>query len=670
MAGAGTAGDASGASLVELLTEYDDAVPRIRAAFNPLDPGALVPELARIVGILEAAEGVASGLAGNQGAVRSAASNRNEAAAGKAEPISGPANSATDLHFHIAIELEDARAALARAARVVIDAVASSERITPGQEIELELTIWNGGRHPLEIEHLAPTLPPGWESTPPEQDRGGAVAGATGSSTRGAPAATNADATLLAPGALISRRFRLRAPADAEVTEPYYLHDAREGDIYRWPADVTLRGLPFEPPALHATARLAVAGAELTLRREVQYRAVSSTEGESRRPVLVAPPISVALHPAVAVLPASELHDSRKASGFKATTGFGPEHGAGVIPDSGPGAGSGAAPGQRDARTLHFSVQLATDAPSGIAGELRLELPSGWAANPATAPVRLEARGERRRFDFIVTPPSDAAPGRFPVRAVFTAEDGTRYDRGYELVDYPHIRPRPLYREALANVQLFDVRVAEGLHVAYIPGAADAIPEALAHLGVPVTIIEPTDLATADLSPFQTVVLGIRAYEHQPELPRQNRRLLEFVERGGTLIVQYNQYRFSGGGFAPYPLTIARPHDRVTDETAPVRLLDPTHLALAWPNRIGAADFEGWIQECGLYFARTWDNHFTPLLAMSDPGEDPLQGGLLVARHGKGTYVYTGLAFFRQLPAGVPGAYRLFANLVSLGVEE
>src|SRR5690606_32705178 len=144
-------------------------------------------------------------------------------------------------------------------------------------------------------------------------------------------------------------------------------------------------------------------------------------------------------------------------------------------------------------------------------------------------------------------------------------------------------------------------------------------------------------------------------YEHRPELAANNRALLEYVERGGTLIVQYNQYRYSRGGFAPFPLEIARPHDRVTDETAPVRLLDPDHPALSWPNRITAADFEGWIQERGLYFPRTWDERYTPLLEMSDPGEPGLKGGLLVAKYGKGTYVYTGLAFFRQLPAGVPG---------------
>jgi len=166
------------------------------------------------------------------------------------------------------------------------------------------------------------------------------------------------------------------------------------------------------------------------------------------------------------------------------------------------------------------------------------------------------------------------------------------------------------------------------------------------------------------------VIVGIRAYELRPDLRASNARLLDYVRGGGTLIVQYNQYEWSEGGYAPYPLSIARPHDRVTDETAPVTLLDPSHPILSYPNRITDADFEGWVQERGLYFPRTWDERYTPLLEMADPGEEPQRGALLVAKVGDGTYVYTGLALFRQLQAGVPGAYRLLANLLALGEQK
>ncbi|MDP9349244.1 MAG: LmbE family protein, partial [Gemmatimonadota bacterium] len=176
-------------------------------------------------------------------------------------------------------------------------------------------------------------------------------------------------------------------------------------------------------------------------------------------------------------------------------------------------------------------------------------------------------------------------------------------------------------------------------------------------------------LASGDLGRYSVLVVGSRAYEVRPDLVANHRRLLDYAERGGTLLVQYQQYPFVQGGYAPFPLTIARPHDRVTDESAPVRLLDPAHPVLSRPNRISEDDFAGWIQERGLYFARGWDAKYTPLLEMADPGEEPLRGGLLVAPYGQGRYVYTGVAFFRQLPEGVPGAWRLFANLLALGAS-
>lgn len=618
-------------ALTAILREYDDVVPTIRAAFNPLEPGALVPRLAHAAGLLERAAGLMAGFGGDP-----TDAGRPSTTAAGSPPTPGSANALADLHFHLAAELDDARAALTRAAGIVLDAVASRERVIPGQSVEVELTLWNGGTNLLVIERLEPSLPAGWSAAPLGD-------------------AAHSDATL-APGAIVSRRFRVSIPADAEVTEPYYLRAPRAGDIYRWPTDSASRGLPFEPPPLHARARITLAQVTSDLEREIQYRAVSSTEGESRRPVLVTPAAALTLHPAIAVLPL-EAGTGRKAAAPA------PRNAGAIGPSPRRGAGS-AFSGEP---ALRFSVHLTTDALGGISGTLRLLLPPGWESAPKSATVQLNDAGERRQLDFQVTPPAGVEPGSIPVRAVFETEGGESYDRGYQVIDYHHIRARPIYREAAATIQAFDVAVASGLDVAYIPGAGDAIPDALRELGVPVTIIDPADLATTDLTPYQTVILGIRAYEHQPELPRQNRRLLEYVERGGTLIVQYNQYRFSGSDLAPYPLTIARPHDRVTDETAPVRLLDPEHPVLAWPNRITDKDFEGWVQERGLYLAHSWDERYTPLLAMSDPGEEPLRGGLLVARYGKGTYVYTGIAFFRQLPAGVPGAYRLFTNLISLG---
>ncbi|HEY6853556.1 MAG TPA: hypothetical protein VI139_04865, partial [Gemmatimonadales bacterium] len=201
--------------------------------------------------------------------------------------------------------------------------------------------------------------------------------------------------------------------------------------------------------------------------------------------------------------------------------------------------------------------------------------------------------------------------------------------------------------------------------VGYVRGAADRVPEALAAVGVPVELLGPDSLERGDLSRYDAIVIGSRAYETDPALVKNNGRLLDYAKNGGLLLVQYQQYPFVDGHFAPFPLTIARPHDRVTDETAPVTELDTAASAFHTPNEIGPDDWAGWVQERGLYFAHTWDSTYTPLIETHDPGEGPLKGGLLVAPLGRGTYVYTGLSFFRQLPAGVPGAYRLFMNLLA-----
>jgi hypothetical protein len=220
--------------------------------------------------------------------------------------------------------------------------------------------------------------------------------------------------------------------------------------------------------------------------------------------------------------------------------------------------------------------------------------------------------------------------------------------------------------------------------VGYIRGASDRVPEALASVGVPIVMLDPVALERSDLSSFDAIVVGSRAYETDSALVENNARLLAYARNGGLVIVQYQQQVFFNGHFAPFELKVGGEqlvldsaggtrvgpligHDRVTDETAPVRIIDPRSAVVNRPNRIGAADWEGWVQERGLYFARSWDETYKPVLEMADPGEAPLRGGLLVAKYGRGTYVYTGISFFRELPAGVPGAFRLFSNLLALG---
>jgi hypothetical protein len=317
-----------------------------------------------------------------------------------------------------------------------------------------------------------------------------------------------------------------------------------------------------------------------------------------------------------------------------------------------------------DDRAREVTVRVRSHAPDVLAGELVLEPPAGWFVRPDRVPVRLGTAGEERTVTFTVTPPPGLSPGKHEVRAALETA-GRRHDLGFQIVDYPHIEPTHLYSLARVRVRVLDLEVAP-VRVGYIAAASDGVPEALDRMGVDWEPIDDRILASGDLARFGAIVVGVRAYELRPDLVAHNRRLLDWTRDGGTLIVQYQQYGAVRDGFAPWPVSIARPHGRVTDETADVTVLEPAHPLLVRPNPIGPADWDGWVQERGLYFLDSWDGPLTPLLAMRDPGEDPLRGALLTAPLGQGTWVYTGLALFRQLPEGVPGAYRLLANLISL----
>ena len=279
-------------------------------------------------------------------------------------------------------------------------------------------------------------------------------------------------------------------------------------------------------------------------------------------------------------------------------------------------------------------------------------------------------------FTFEVRPPASLKSATAEVRAVARDASGRRYEQGLVTVDYPHIRSRSYTRPSLAVLRVAPLALPPIARIGYVRGAADRVPEALRDVGLSVTVLDAATLDRGDLGRFGAIVVGPRAYETDSALVEANARLLDYARRGGLVLVQYQQQRFFEGGFAPFPLTVGGPatspglppvsHDRVTDERAPVRILAPGDPAMRTPNALTQADWQGWVQERGLYFARSWDRAYQPVLEMHDPGEAPLEGGLLVAKVGRGTYVYTGLSFFRQLPAGVPGAFRLFANLLGL----
>ncbi len=518
------------------------------------------------------------------------------------------------------VEVTDQRTRLAEAERIfrrlLVDAVSDQAEVVAGTAADLTLTAWNAGPEPasLRFELVSGA---GWLLPQPE-----------------------AGCEPLAPGAVRTVRVRVPIPADAPAADPYFLRTPRRGGLYDWTdTPPALRGLPFEPSAL--AARLVLCGGatpRVLAERPVTFRENDQAIGEVRRPVLVVPRVSVALDPQVALWPRQER------------------------------------------ATRRFTVTLRQGGAEPTRGTVALELPAGWEGGGGR-PFELGGAGATASFGFEVRPPRDAPPGSLELRAVAHGEDGTRWTSALRVVDYPHVEPRAHVAPATASGVVADLRLPSAGRVGYVRGAADRVPEALAGVGLPVELLDGEALARGDLGRYDALVVGPRAYEVDSALVRHGARLVEYARGGGLVVVQYQQQAFFQGGYAPFPLNPApatpvrgRPafpsYPRVADETAPVRLLDPSHPALVRPNRIGAADWDGWVQERGLYFAPAWDPAWTPLLETADPGEPAQRGGLLVARVGEGRWVYSGLSFFRQLPAGVPGAFRLFLNLLALNDRE
>jgi hypothetical protein len=306
------------------------------------------------------------------------------------------------------------------------------------------------------------------------------------------------------------------------------------------------------------------------------------------------------------------------------------------------------------------TVHVASYSRQPVAGTITLQLPAGWTASPAEWPVSLKP-GERTAATFTVNPPQPIVPGTFTITAQTTVA-GRALSQDVQTIAYPHIATHRLYSPATVKVQAVELTVAQ-VKVGYIMGSGDQVPDAIRRLGLAVELIDGPLLATGDLSRFDTIVVGVRASEARPDFVANQGRLRQFMEQGGTLIVQYQQGDYTERQLAPLKGEIGA---RVTDETAPVTILQPAHPRFTFPNQIAPADFDGWVQERNLYSFLEFDRGYTPLLESGDPGEAPNRGGELYAEIGKGRFVYTSYSWFRQLPAGVPGAYRLFANLLSL----
>jgi hypothetical protein len=296
-------------------------------------------------------------------------------------------------------------------------------------------------------------------------------------------------------------------------------------------------------------------------------------------------------------------------------------------------------------------------------GALKLELPSGWRSTPESAEFSTSQEGDDLSVTFQVTP-GHLAEKSYEITAV-ASYSGKSYREGYQLTGYNGLRPYFLFTSSTYRTTGVDVRVAPGLKVGYIMGSGDDVPASLEHLGIKVSFLTAGDLAGGDLSKYDVIILGVRTYAVRDDLRTYNNRLLDYVKNGGVVIVEYNTPEYDHN-YGPYPYVMSNNPEEVTDESSKVDILAPSNPVFNWPNKISENDFRGWAEERGSKWMQSWDSHYEALLSTQDPDQAPQKGGLLYAKYGKGIYIYNAYAFYRQLPEGVPGAYRIFANMMSL----
>jgi len=567
----------SGALRAEL-ARVESAAKKALQEYQPLEPSRIVPALV---------EGLTAVRAARQ-ALRS---------------IDTAAGIRADADFLLAIKEQEFTTTAIRAAGVVIDPLTEEETTVPGGSFGVNVRVFLTQPSTTTIMSIALKAPSGWvvKQTPNREAAGGR--GRRETPTR-------------------STRYEVSVPANAGITQPYFLEESRTGDSYRWPQG-SPKAMPFAPSPLTSEVGLTIGGIDLIAVQPVEYRFADQIRGELRRVPNVVPKLTVGLDTSLLVV------------------------------------SSGTSPHQ-----TRIVAHVASGSPESISGTLRLRVPEGWDVSPREASFTLKKNGEQTSTAFMLTAPANRKAGSFAVDAEAIA-GGAAFSRDLQMISYPHIQTHRLYWPARARVQVVDLKVAP-VRVGYVMGGGDQVPDAIRRMGIDVTMIDPEMLAAGDLSRFDTIVVGIRASETRPDFVANNRRLLQFVERGGALIVQYQQGEYIANGLEPYPAE-EKGNPRVTDENAAVRILVPNHAVFTFPNRITTADFNGWVQERNLYSFSDFDaRRYTPLLESADPGEEPQRGGELYAEIGKGRYIYTSYAWFRQLPAGVPGAYRQFANLISL----
>lgn len=412
-------------------------------------------------------------------------------------------------------------------------------------------------------------------------------------------------------------RFEVHVPQDAAFTRPYFSRPDIEQPYYDI-LDPKYLNLPLAPYPISARLQFMFEGVRFEIAQVVQSVSRVNGAGTVFEPLALGPAISVSIAPQAGIVPLGE-------------------------------------------KSFGLSVTVHSNVKGPAKGTVKLDLPEGWKAAPEEFFTAKD--GDDQTLEFHVTPGTlEEKP--YTLTAVATHE-GREYKQGYRTDGYSGLRAYNLYRAAAYRTTGVDAKVAPGLNVAYIVGAGDEVPEALENLGIKVHFLSSGDLASGNLSKFDAIILGVRAYAAREDLKNYNGRILDYVKNGGVAIVQYNTPEYDHN-YGPYPYKMGSNPEEVTDEYSKVEILAPTNPVFNWPNKITSKDFEHWVEERGSKFLESWDSSYVPLIETHDPGQEPQKGGLVYANYGKGVYVYNAYAFYRQLPEGVPGAYRLFANMVSL----
>ena len=482
----------------------------------------------------------------------------------------------------------------------------------PGQKFSIGMRMVNPAPVAAELVGVSLLTPEGWSVARMQTET---------EAKDGMPIQTNEP---------ISVAFEVEVPKDASYSEPYWTRVSEYHDDVYTLERPEFRFLPYTPPEVHGVLTYRIDGVDFTLTRPAQTVSINRPWGERRRLLTVAPALSLSLTPHIGVVPISESATSGGETTFTAT------------------------------------VEMLNNVKGEAEGTLSLELPEGWQSSPESASFALTHEGASKTFTFQVSAEGVKAGMDYTIQAV-ALYNGEAYTTGYQAIDHRDLEPRHLYRPATMMLHSVSIELPSDLEIGYIMGVGDRVPVALQQIGIDVEMLDRDELRTGDLSRFDTIIIGIRAYAVRQDLIAYNGRLIDYVHKGGNLIVQYQTPEFDVAPFGPYPYTMGRRPEEVSEEDAKVTILMPEHPIFQHPNQITEADFDGWVEERGSKFLTEWDSNYQALLTCNDREQEPQHGGFLTAQYGQGTYTYAAYAFYRQLPAGVAGAYRLFMNMLTLG---